>query len=211
MADWGSAATGAASGASTGAVLGAPGMIGGAALGGIAGLFGSGKKKAKRISSLDKNQQKINKRQYEALMGKGPLADLYNYDPEKANAVFDQITARPAYRDFQEKMIPKLTGEFRSQGLQNSSYMGEALGRAGRDVQEHLDALRAQQLYGQESAAKTAKQSAIENFQNRQNFAYDTKAQGGGFDISSILKSISGVAGAAMPSAANKPVKWGVT
>ena len=186
-------ATGAASGAASGMALGVPGAIGGGITGGVLGLFGNKKKKAKRLSSLDKNQQKLNKDQYEALMGKGPLADLYNYDPEKANAVFDQITARPAYRSFKEKIVPELTGQFRKQGLQNSSYMGDALGRAGRDVQENLDALRTQQLYGQENTARTSKQNAIENFQNRQNFAYDTKAQGGGFDINSILSSISGM------------------
>jgi hypothetical protein len=199
MADWTGGATGALGGASTGATIGSviPGVgtalgagIGGL-FGGVAGLFGSGKKKKKKVSSLDKRQQELNKQQYNAVLGKGPLADLYNYNPEAANAVFDQNIARKAYRDLNESAIPSVTGQFRSQGLMNSSYAGDAVAKLARDVQENLDAQRSQYLYGEQKDARTARRNAVEGLQNRQTFAYDTSAGGGGFDINSVLKSIT--------------------
>lgn len=199
MADWTGGATGALSGASTGATIGSviPGVgtaIGagiGGLVGGVAGLFGGKKKKKKKVSSLDKNQQRLNKQQHEAVLGKGPLADLYNYDPEAANAVFDQNIARVAYRDLNEQAIPSVTGQFRSAGLMNSSYAGDAVAKLARDVQENLDAQRTQYLYGEQKDARTAKRSAVENLQNRQTFAYDKNASGGGFDINKVLGSIT--------------------
>lgn len=199
MADWTGGATGALSGASTGATIGSviPGVgtaIGagiGGLVGGVAGLFGGKKKKKKKVSSLDKRQQELNKQQHEAVLGKGPLADLYNYDPEAANAVFDQNIARKAYRDLNESAIPSVTGQFRNQGLMNSSYAGDAIGKLTRDVQENLDAQRTQYLYGEQKDARTAKRSAVEGLQNRQTFAYDTSAGNSGFDINSVLKSVT--------------------
>jgi hypothetical protein len=200
MANYTGAATGALGGASTGATIGSviPGVgtaIGagvGAIAGGLAGLFGGGKKKKKKVSSLDKRQQVLNKQQHESILGKGPLADLYNYDPEQANAVFDKNIANPAYRKFKEDLAPGITGQFRSQGLMNSSYAGDALSKAARDIQENLDAQRSQFLYGEQKDARNAKRTAVEGLQNRQTFAYD-KAAGtsGGFDINSVLKSIT--------------------
>ncbi len=193
-ADWTSGASGALSGASTGLAIGGPagGVIGGL-FGGVAGLFGGGKKKKKKISTLDKKQQKLNDTQYEGILnGEGPLADLYNYDPEAANAVFDKNIANPAYRKFKEDLAPKVTGEFRSNGLMNSSYAGDALSKVARDIQESLDAKRSEYLYGEQKDARNAKRDAVENFQNRETFAIDTANQGGGgFDISKVLDSLS--------------------
>ena len=196
MANFTSGASGALGGAATGASLGSviPGIgtaIGagvGGLFGGIAGLFGNRKKK-KKISTFDKRQKQLNEQQHQAVLGQGPLADLYNYDPEAANALFDQITARPAQRNFAEKTVPTITGQFRSGGLQNSSYVGDALSKAGRDVQENLDALRSQALYGQQSDARSAKRAAIDNLQNRTTFDYDIGEKP--FNISSILNSIT--------------------
>lgn len=176
--------TGAAQGAIQGAVAGG---VPGAVIGGIGGLFGRGKKRKKQ-STFDEQQQKLNESQYAGVYGEGPLSDLYNYNPDAANSVFNQNIARPAYRGFQENIIPQITGQFRSQGLQNSSYAGEALSNAGRDVQESLDAQRSKYLYGQEQASQGARRQAIENLQNRSTFAYEKPS--GGFDINSILQSI---------------------
>ncbi len=192
MANYTGAASGGLSGAATGFQVGGPwGAAVGGALGAAGGLFG-GRKKKKRVSSLDKRQQQLNKQQYSALRGEGPLADIYNYNPEKANDVFDKTIADPAYRNFREKLAPNVTGQFRSQGLMQSSYAGDALSRLARDVQENLNAERSKYLYGQENAARSAKQGAVENLQNRQTFGYDTSAPSGrGFDVDSILKSIT--------------------
>ena len=195
---------GAVSGAGTGATIGsiipgvgtAVGGVVGGLVGGITGLFGKKKKKKKpkQLSTLDKQQQELNKAQHESVLGgKGPLADLYNYNPEAANNVFEKTIANPAYRGFKENTVPGITGAFRKQGLQNSSYVGESLSKAGRDVQESLDARRAEYLYNTEQASKTAKQGAVENLQNRQTFAYqkpsaaDSGTSSKGVDWSSIL------------------------
>ncbi len=174
MANWGNAATGAVSGASTGSSIGsivpgvgtAVGGVVGGLVGGLTGLFGSKKKKKKKpktLSTLDANQQNLNDVQHQSILGEGPLADLYNYNPEQANDVFDKTIANPAYRNFKENLAPQITGQFRGQGLMNSSYAGEALGRAGRDVQEGLDAQRSKYLYGEQNNARDAKRNAVEN------------------------------------------------
>jgi len=192
--DWGSGLSSGLSGAATGFTAGGP--IGGV-IGGVAGLFGGlfggkKKKKKKKISTLDKNQQQLHDEQYSAFHGEGPLAELYNYDPQKANDVFDKNVAYAENRNFLEKIVPGITGAFRSNGLMNSSYAGDALSKAGRDVEEKLAGLRADYLYNQENNAKNAKLNSLENYQNRQTFAYDQAApSGGGFNIDSILNSIT--------------------
>ncbi|MFI0477776.1 MAG: glycine zipper domain-containing protein [Candidatus Rhabdochlamydia sp.] len=200
MVDWTGGATGALAGASAGATIGSAIPVVGTAVGagvgglfgGVAGLFGNKKKKKKKVSSLDKNQQALNEKQHQALMGEGPLADLYNYDPEAANAVFDQNIANPAYRKFNEEIVPGITGQFRNKGLMNSSYAGDAIAKLARDVQENLNSQRTQYLYGEQKDAQNAKRNAVENIQNRQTFAYDKSASnGGGFDINKVLKSIT--------------------
>lgn len=190
MANWGGAANSAVSGAAAGTAI-APG-IGtaiGAGVGALGGLFGGGRKNKKKRSTFDKRQQKLNKQQYKGILGQGPLAELYNYDAAGANNVFNKNIADPAYQQYQENVVPAITGAFRSNGLMQSSYAGDALSRAGRDVQRGLDAERAKYLYGEQSAARTSKQNAIENYQNRTNVDYDTSAPSMGID--SILKSIS--------------------
>lgn len=184
------AASGVLTGAGTGLSIGGPtgGVVGGIT-GLIGGLFGGGRKKKKKRSTLDKRQQQLNEQQYQSIIGEGPLADLYNYDPEQANAVFDQNISRPAYRNFQENIVPTITGQFRNEGLQNSSYAGQALSRAGRDVQEGLDAKRSQYLYGEQQDARTARRGAVENLQNRNTMAYDYTGDSGN-SIDRILKSI---------------------
>lgn len=198
--DWTSAGTGALSGATAGASIGSVvpvigtgiGAAAGGLFGGIAGLFGNKKKKKKKISTFDENQKRLNDQQHQSILGQGPLADLYNYDPEAANAVFDKNVANPAYRKFKEDLAPKITGQFRNQGLQNSSYVGDALSKTAREVQENLDAQRTSYLYGEQKDARDSKRQAVENLQNRQTFAYDTAAgTNSGFDINTILKSIT--------------------
>lgn len=192
MADWTNAATGALGGVSTGLAIGGPvGGVAGGLIGGIAGLFGK-KKKKNKISTFDKMQQGLNQNQHQAVLGQGPLADLYNYDPEAANAVFDQNVANPAYRKFQEELVPGITGQFRNQGLGQSSYAADAISKLARDVQENLNAKRGEYLYSEQNDARTAKRNAVNSLQDRQTFAYDKNPQNsGGFDIDRILSSIT--------------------
>jgi len=188
--NYGSAAKGGLSGAAAGFSVGGPwGAVAGGTIGATAGLFDR-KKKNKQLSSLDEKQQNINQAQYQSILGKGPLADLYNFDANQANDVFDQNYARPANRNFQENIVPSITGQFRGANLQNSSYAGDALSKAGRDVQEQLNGLRSKYLFDEQNQTKNAQRNAIENFQNRSNFSYDKNQGNSGFDIGELLKSI---------------------
>jgi hypothetical protein len=174
--DAGSAVSGAAAGAKVGSVGGPWGSLAGGVIGGALGLLSSKKKKKRKPkSTLDKRQQQLNEAQHDSIFSKGPLADLYNYDPEAANDVFDKTRVNKAYRDLNERAIPSVTGQFRNQGLMRSSYAGDAIGRLTRDVQENLDAERSKYLYAEQSDARNAKRNAVENLQNRNTQAQDLR------------------------------------
>lgn len=152
----------------TGASNAVKGFAVGGPVGGVVGAAtGFFSKKKRKKGHLEKRQKKLNKEQYAAFHGEGPLADLYSYDPEKANEVFDKTIGSKAYRDLNEKAIPSVTGQFRSQGLMQSSYAGDAVAKLARDVQESLDAQRSKYLYDTEQASKQAKREGIESYQNR--------------------------------------------
>ncbi len=174
MADFGAGLTGAASGAATGSTFGPWGAVAGGVIGGVTGLFGKKKKKKKpkAMSTLDPQQQELYNKYIASLSGEGEFADLYNFDAEGANANFDANVSRPAYRNFQENIIPGITGQFRQNNLQNSTYTGEALGRAGRNVQENLDAQRANMQFQGQQNAQQNKQQGINNVLNMQTQAY---------------------------------------
>lgn len=192
-----SGATGALSGGAAGMSIGGPwGAAGGAIVGGLAGLFGGGQKqkKAKKRDTLDKNQKRLFQQYNDAISGKGPLAGLFNFDTAGANANFDQNVSRPAYRKFQENIIPGITGQFRQGNIGNSSYTGEALGRAGRDVQEGLDAQRSDYIFKGQQQANQNKIHGIDSILNTQTFAYERPQEGGGNDIDAILGKVGPVA-----------------
>lgn len=175
--DFASGASGVISGASAGSVFGPVGSAVGGLIGGVSSLFGSKKKKKKKISTMDKRQEQLYGQYHDAINGKGPLAGLYNFNAEQANQNFDQNVSRYANRNFQENIVPTITGQFRGNNLMNSSYAGEALGRAGRDVQESLDAQRSNYVFNQQNLVDSRKQSAIDNLMNTQSFAYNRPQQ----------------------------------
>lgn len=193
----GSAATGALSGAATGSVFGPVGTGVGAVVGGLAGLFGSKKKKnkPKKRSSLDPQQQALYNDYISSLRGQGPMSDLYNYDAQGANANFEQNVARPAYRGFEENIVPQITGQFRGNNLQNSSYAGQSLARAGRDVQENLDAQRSNMIFQGQQNAQSNKQNALQNILGMQTFAYEKPGAKAPNTIDQILGTTAPAAG----------------
>ena len=195
-ADWGAGASGAVSGGISGFTAGGPiGGAVGAVTGGLAGLFGGKKKqKPKRISRLDPSQQKNYKDYIASLRGEGgPFNDLYNFDTQGANNNFDQNVSRPANRNFNENIIPGITGQFRGQNMMNSSYTGEALGRAGRDVQENLDAQRSNMIFNGQQGALDRKERGVKDFLNMQTFDYEKPEQ----------SPMSGIMSTLGPQAAN--------
>lgn len=197
--NWGAGLGGAASGAATGYQAGGPyGAVAGGIIGGAAGLFGGGagkKKKPKKLSTLDPQQKLLYDQYINSLSGKGQFADMYNFDAEGANNVFNQTIQRQSNRNFQENIIPRITGQFRDNNLQNSSYAGEALGRAGRDVQEGLDAQRASMQFQGQQGAQANKMNAIQNILGMSTFAYDQPAQDNSSTLDGILNQVGPAAG----------------
>lgn len=198
MVDFGNVASGAVSGGIAGASYGGPwGAAAGAVGGGILGLFGS-KKKPKKRSTLDKNQQKLYKDYSEGLQGQGQFADLFGYDADAERSVFEQKYAQPAYQNFQQNIVPTITGSFRGGNTQNSSYAGQALSRAGTDVQRGLDANLAEMMYKGQQASIDRRLESLRGILNMQTQAYE-KPQANGMDA-----LIGGFAGGAGQYAAKK-------
>ncbi len=148
------AISGAATGGGAGSIFGPVGTAVGGVLGAVGSLFGGKKKKKiKQKSNFDPQQQALYNDYVKGIRGQGPLAGNYNFDAQGYNNMFDQTIARPAYRNFEENVIPDITGQYRQGNLMNSSYSGEALARAGRNVQESLDAQRSANIFqGQQNA-----------------------------------------------------------
>lgn len=174
MADYGSGAGGAVTGAYVGSTFGPVGTAAGAVIGGAAGLFGKKKrkKKPKKLSTLDPKQQQLYNDYIDSLSGQGPYSDMYQFNPEQAGEVFDKSVARPAYRSYEENVIPKITGQYRSGNIMNSSYSAEALARSGRDVQESLDAERAKAMYQGQQDVYNRRQAAMDKILGTSTFAY---------------------------------------
>jgi hypothetical protein len=197
--DWGSGASGAASGAAMGSTFGPWGAAAGGIAGGALGLFGGGgrkkKKKAKLVSTLDSTQQGLYQQYADALNGKGQFADLYNWDAKGANNNFDVNVSRPAYRNFNENIIPGITGQFRQGNVQNSSYTGEALGRAGRNVQESLDAQRSNMQFQGQQSANQNKMSGMNNILNMQTQAFMQPGAPQQNGVDSILSQLAPMGG----------------
>jgi|SRR6478735_518366 len=192
-----SAVSGAISGAKFGSSFGPIGTGVGALAGGVMGLFGSRnkKKKPKRISTLDPQQQQLYDQYIQSLGGQGPFSDLYNFDSAGYNQVFDQTIGQPAYQNFRENVIPGITGQFRGSNIMNSSYAGESLARAGRDVQRNLDAQRSANIFSGQQQAGANKQNAINNILGMQTFALERPQEGSPSIIDQILGSVAPRAG----------------
>lgn len=190
------AASGATSGALTGFALGGPaGAVGGGIVGGALGLFGSKKKKKpKKVSTLDPQQQALYNDYIKGIRGEGgQFNDLYNFDSEGYNNVFNESVAKPAYRNFEENIIPRITGQFTQGNIGNSSYTGEALSRAGRDVQEQLDALRNQNVFQGQQQQQQNRQAGVRDILGMQTFAHTAPGpqQPGAFD--QVLGKLGGI------------------
>ena len=194
--NFGGAAGGALTGAAAGSAFGAPGAAIGGLLGGIGGLFGSKAKKPKKKNSFDPQQQALYNDYIGSLRGQGPFSGLYNFDANQQNQVFDQTVARPAYRGFQENIVPQVTGQFRGNNIMNSSYAGDALARRGRDVQENLDAERARYQFAGQQAAQGRQQQGLENILGMSTFGYQ-KPSNQPSTIDQILGGIAPMAGQA--------------
>lgn len=171
----GGAAGGALSGAAIGSAVPGIGTAIGALGGGIAGLFSSGfggAKKPKKLSSLDPEQQKLLKEYVQGLRGTGEFKDLFGFDPDQTTDNFNQMYAQPAYQQFNEEVVPGITGAFRGKNLQNSSYLGGALAKAGTNVQTNLNAQLAQMLQSAQQGSIDRRLGSLRDLLGMQTFAY---------------------------------------
>jgi len=137
----------------------------------VAGSFFGGK--GKKRSTLDKRQKKLYKDQIAGIYGRGPLANLYQFDPNATRQMFQDVYAKPAYQQFQEEVVPNITGSFRGKNLQNSSYLGQGLSKAGSDVQAGLDRNLAEMLYKGQQDALNRRANAIGGIQGMNTQALD--------------------------------------
>jgi len=150
-----------------------------------------------KISTMDKTQRGLYKQYAQALQGGGgPLADIFGFDPEKIRDLYTKQYAEPAYQQFEEEVVPGITGAFRGQNLQNSSYLGGALSKAGTNVQKDLDAQLANMLYGAEQSSINRKQQGLQGLLNMQTFAYQQSP------LMQLLQGLAGGAGRAIGGAA---------
>ncbi len=174
--DWGAGLGGAASGAASGAALGSAipgiGTAVGALGGGLLGLFSGIQNKPKKISTLDKRQQDLYRQYEQGLQGSGQFKDLFGFDPQQTRDTFNQMYAQPAYQQFQEEVVPGITGAFRGRNLQNSSYLGGALAKAGTNVQQNLNAQLAQILQNAQQQSIDRRLGSLRDILGMQTFAY---------------------------------------
>lgn len=143
-----------------------------------------------KLSTMDPAQQQILAQLKQALEGGGgPLGDIYGFDPQQVTDLFQQSVAQPAYQQFEESVVPGITGQFRGQNLQNSSYLGGALSKAGTDVQRDLDAQLANMIYNAQQQALGRKQQGVQDLLKTQTFAYSPNP------FLDMIKSFAGQAG----------------
>lgn len=148
--------------------------------------------KPSRLSSLDPTQQNMFDLYARALTGEGgPLADIFGFDAEGLRDMFQESYAAPAYQQFQEEVIPGITGQFRGGNLQNSSYLGGALGKAGTDVQNNLNQQLSQMMYQAQQASLDRRQKGLQDILGTQTFAYQSSP------IMQLLQALAGGAGKA--------------
>jgi len=197
-------------GAGTGAIYGGqfgggPGAALGGLAGGLLGLFSGGNKKPKKISTMDPTQQGLYKDYASALRGEGgPLADVFApADLDALRQLYQQKYSQPAYQDFQENIIPSITGQFRGQNLQNSSYLGGALSKAGTRVQQGLDSNLAEMLFNAQQSATNRRASGVSNVLGMNTFDYKKRER------SLIDELLSGLAGGAGSLLANNSLFGG--
>lgn len=130
---------------------------------GIAGsAYGAlrGSKKPKKVNLLDPQQQSIFDSLVQAAQGGGGVfEDLVSYDPQRTSDLFNTAVAEPLINQFNEQILPGITGQFRGKGLGTSTYAGQAAARAGEGLERQL----ASQLANTQNQAYNQSQQNLSN------------------------------------------------
>lgn len=191
--DWGKGAGGAGTGAIYGGQIGGPaGALIGGGLGALGGFFGDNEPTSR--TTMDPQQKQLYEQKTQALQGGGgPLADVYGqYNPQMMKDYYEQAYAQPQYQEFQDNIVPTITGQFRGQNLQNSSYLGGALAKEGGKVQNNLNGQMAQMLYQGQQSQQSRRAGALDSILNLQSQVHE-RPQSSVFD--NLLSSLSEGAG----------------
>lgn len=178
--DFGGSLSGAATGAAAGAPFGPVGVGVGGVAGGLLGAYSRSRKRKKR-STLDQTQQGLYDQYAQGIQGQGQFANDFNFNPQQSRDVFNKNVAQPAYQNFQENIVPSITGQFRGGNLQNSSYLGGALSKAGTDVQRNLDAQLSRMMQEGQQSSIERRLGALRDILGMQTFAYE-RPQASPFD-----------------------------
>jgi hypothetical protein len=122
---------------------------------------------------MDKRQKGLYKEYHRGLQGEGQFANLFNFDEASAMKNFQTSYANPAMKNWQENMVPGITGSFRGGNLQDSSYLGGALAKSGADIQTDLNAKMADMLYSGNQSAMERRLKGLNDILNMQTFAVE--------------------------------------
>ena len=119
------------------------------ALGGAAFNRLNKTRKPKKVSLLDDRQENILELLNQAAQGQGPFAGLTQTDPEQTAGFFNEAVAQPLINQFNEEILPGITGQFRGKGLGQSTFAGQAAARAGEGLERTLASQLANQQFAQ--------------------------------------------------------------
>lgn len=155
-------------------------------LGGIGGLFGSSK--PGKISLLDQQQTDLRDQLIQGLQGQGQFANLFSTDPQQTANLFNQAVAQPAITQFQEEVLPQITGQFRGAGLGNSTFAGQASARAGEGLERQLASALANTQFQQQNTAQNRMQEMLQRILGTPSFGYTQPQQSG---VSNLFNSIA--------------------
>lgn len=108
-------------------LISAAGSIGG-------GILGSQNPKE---TKLQRKQRKTIDEILASIKGDGPFQDLFNLDEE----AFQRSIVDPALRTFELQTAPQIQQKYIQAGLQRGTGLGDALNRAGVDLQSNIDKL----------------------------------------------------------------------
>lgn len=107
----------------------------------------------KQVSAISPEEKQFLDLINQAVSGTGPLAGLGQYNPAETASRFNQAVAQPLITQFNEEILPGITGQFRGAGLGRSTFAGQAAARAGEGLERQLSSGLAQYQTSQQNQA----------------------------------------------------------
>lgn len=126
----------------------------------------------KKFDTQSQGQQDIFALIEQGLKGEGPFASIGQFDPESSAQRFNDSVAQPLITQFNEEILPGITGQFRGSGLGNSTFAGQASARAGEGLERQLSSGLAQFQGQEQQNASQNLQNLINSFLGQQTFGF---------------------------------------